>query len=206
LLGNFAISRIAPLLDGVWPWNGLDVSERLAPYQVIPGFGISASQFCDGVWLYRNHIPASHCGSLPDFVRDFGLPFVAAAGVLAWRLTKMDHKSALSPPAATMTLWALMLCVFALAAAFFVYDFMAVRAGWAPDLSVWLRSRFVEPWFNSAILIAAGLFFSQAGALERRWVQGAMLICVAFLVFNPMVFSGQWIANVFYLTTMLTGR
>jgi len=204
LLGNFAISAIAPHLEGIWPWQGMPVLERLEATTVVPALELAQSPYCDGVWTWRNHIPASHCGSLPIFVRTYGLVFVAIAAVLGWYLLRRSREprsTGANDRTYTLFLWALASCLFALPFAFTVYDFVATQT--ADRLSIWLRSRLVEPWFISGILIAASLFFREAGVRARRWAQTFMLASIALFVLNPLVFAGQWITNVFYVIDAL---
>jgi len=208
-LGNFAISRLAPYLEMFWPWANLVVLERLEAYVVVPGFAIEQSPYCEAGfrWVYRS--VANHCGSLSMFVRTYGLPFVVIAAVLGWRL--LQRRAGFTPPeirAQGLLLWGVALCLFALPVGFILYDFVAAGRSDAEEhntLAIWLRSRLVEPWFVSGLLLALAIFLREANAPSRRMAQNVMMAAIALFAFNPLVFAGQWVANVSYLLLMPGG-
>jgi hypothetical protein len=202
LLGNLAIERLMPLLDGYWPWRGLPVEHRFSSYYVAPALQLGSSHFCQTGFEWGFRTLGGHCNGLSFFIRTYGLAFALIAGVIAWILLKGRQMAA--GRVNTLILWALALCLFALPITFVLFDFVSSRQ--THGFTFWVRSRLLEPWFIGGVLIALVLLFREADARLRRCAQNLMLLAVALLAFNPLVFAGQWIANVAYLAETAFGR
>lgn len=199
-LGNVALLKLGPLLDAMWPWSDRDVVLRLASHIVSPEVALRASPSCDAGYEWGFRTLSGHCGSLPMFVRTYGLPFALIAAVLAWRAL---HPALGDGPRAKaqdgLFAWALALCLLALPAAFLIFDFITPDGSdWSHGWSIWLRSRLVEPWFVGGALLALAFFLRAASARGRLWTQGALFGAVAVHAFNPLIAPAQWVANVAY--------
>jgi hypothetical protein len=142
-------------------------------------------------------------------VRTYGLAFAAIAGVIAWWLRVWPQSEPESDRRRTAILCGLVACLIALPASFVAYDFVApVSASleWQQQLSIWLRSRLVEPWFCGGILLALAFFLREANSRARCYVQSAMLGAIAVGGLTPLVIPSQLIVNLSFLFQALLPR
>lgn len=199
-LGNVGILKLDDFFGHLPPWNDREVVIRLAGHIISPEIGLRASPFCatGSEWGYRTI--TGHCGSLPVFVRTYGLPFVLITAALAAGL--LMRRPADAPRANTLdqlSVWGMALCLLALPLSFLIFDFLT------PDgsdplhaWSIWLRSRLIEPWFVGGILLALAFILRTAGRQTILWVNLALLAAVAIYALNPLIAPAQWAANVAY--------
>ena len=201
LLGNIFITKTQPLLSHVWPWSGMSSAAR--PVADLAGSSgkLMLQPYCAGYqWGFRTL--AGNCSSLPMLVRSYGLAIAAMAGVIAWWTRTPPTPSLASDRQRTMILCGLVLCLLAMPLSFIDFDFIApadAPIDWQRQLSIWLRSRLIEPWFYSGILLSLVLFLRDAGARSRRWMQSAMLAASAIGGLTPLVLPGQLIVNFSFL-------
>ncbi|MFN4184203.1 MAG: hypothetical protein ACK4M6_05405 [Hyphomonas sp.] len=199
-LGNVALLKVQPLLGEIWPWSERDAVVRLASHIITPEVSVRASPFCSTGYGWGYRTITGHCGSLPMFVRTYGLPFALIAAVLAWRTLRPEPGVSTRAKAQDgVFVWGLVLCLLALPAAFLAFDFITPDSsdemhGW----SIWLRSRLIEPWFVGGVLLALAFFLRTAGPRERTLAHIALLGAVAIHAFNPLIAPAQWAANVAY--------
>ena len=103
----------------------------------------------------------------------------------------------------TWVFFGIVLCILALPLSFIIFDFLSpldtITDDGRRELSVWLRSRLVEPWFYGGMLLAFVLFLREAPRRERRWVQSFMMIAIGTFGLSPLVIPAQLITNVSYL-------
>lgn len=201
-LGNVALGPLSQILGDVWPYSERDVLSRLDAAVVAPGVRIAASPFCLAGYEWGYRTLTGHCGSLPMFVRTYGLPFALMAAVLAWGALRTRPAS--GARAETTMLWGIMLCLLALPVAFIMFDFITPSvvsdtAGW----SIWLRSRTVEPWFVGGVLLALALFLRGTSERWRGRINLVLIGATAVHILNPLVASSQWVANVAYWVVAL---
>ncbi len=200
-LGNVAVPILEPYLENNL-WSGRDTIVRLGGAIVLPETAIRVSPYCDtgSFWAFRTL--TGHCESLPVFVRTYGLPFVLITAALSLR--------ALVPAAGSvtkkgqllddLTAWGLVLCLLALPLSFVLFDFITPDGSdslhaWA----IWLRSRLVEPWFIGGALLALAYILRVLDTGPRKWLIYCLLIAAVVHTLNPLVGSGQWMANIAYL-------
>jgi hypothetical protein len=77
---------------------------------------------------------------------------------------------------------------------------------WQQQLSIWLRSRLVELWFCSGLLLALAFFLREANARGRRYAQSMMLGAIAVGGLAPLVIPGQLIVNLSFFFQALLHR
>ena len=203
-LGNVAFGPLQSVLAEVWPYSGHDVLSRLEGDVVSPSATIAASPFCATGYEWGYRTLTGHCGSLPVFVRTYGLPFALMAAVLGWRALR--GRLVVDARFDTTLLWSIALCLLALPVAFILFDFITPSVvsdttGW----SIWLRSRAVEPWFVGGVLLALAFFLRGTSDRARGWVNSALVAAAAVHILNPLVASSQWVANVAYWVAALLG-
>jgi hypothetical protein len=201
-LGNVFIPRTLGILGHIWPWAGIGVAERGLQPVGISSWQLIQSPYCEEGYPWGFRVLTGHCGSLPMFVRTYGLGFVLIASVVAWKCFGRGCDNSMPDRQLTWILLGMILCVIALPVFFIVYDFLSPLdspIGWQRDLSVWLRSRLVEPWFYGGMLLALVFFLAEASIRERRLVQSIMMIAIAVFALSPLVMPAQMIANFSYL-------
>jgi hypothetical protein len=200
-LGNIFISHTDGALAHIWPWAGMEIADRPVSDLGTSSGNLELSPYCSGYyWAFRNL--AGHCSSLGMLVRTYGLAFAAMAGALAWQARISSNAARVPDRQRTMILWAILLCLFAMPISFSAFDFIAPANApleWQRELSIWLRSRLVEPWFYSGILLSLAFFLREAALRERRWIQSAMLVAIAVGGFVPLAMPGQMIVNFTFL-------
>lgn len=207
LLGNVLIPKTLSVLNVLWPWSHGVVLERFFSTLAAPVLELVQSPYCDGGyrWGYRSVL--GHCASLPMFARTYGLALVIMTCVVAWGLIQWPMPAEVSARLLTPWLWGIMISLVAIPFGFILFDFVSpIGSGveWENQLSIWLRSRLIEPWFYGGGLLAAALFLRTAPARERRWAQSAMMIATAMFALNSLVLPAQLIANIaFLLDTVL---
>jgi hypothetical protein len=210
LLGNVLADKTLSALSWVWPWSHLTVFHRLAADVVFPSQGLQLSPYCvDGLpWLGR--FVTGHCGSLPLFVRAYGLPVAAITFVFAWWLKRAQRINVLEAHQCTMMFWGIVLSLVALPIAFFQFDYISgtrdVTEGWLGQwLAIWLRSRLIEPWFYSGTILAFALFLTYGSQRERQILQSMLMVSVAVYILGPLVLPAQLVANFAYLLARVFG-
>ncbi|MEC7289489.1 MAG: hypothetical protein VXW22_05280, partial [Pseudomonadota bacterium] len=62
-----------------------------------------------------------------------------------------------------------------------------------------LRSRLVEPWFIGGALLALAYILRVLDTSPRKWLIYCLLVAAVVHTLNPLVGSGQWMANIAYL-------
>jgi hypothetical protein len=201
LLGNVAFGTLQSVIGDVWPYSGREVLSRLESDVVAPSVQIAASPLCASGYEWGYRTLTGHCGSLPVFVRTYGLPFALIAAVLGWRVLRGRGGD---PRHETTMLWAIALCLLALPVSFILFDFItpsviSETTGW----SIWLRSRAVEPWFIGGVLLALAYFLRNAGRDLRAWANLVLVGAAAIHIFNPLTAPAQWVANVAYWVAAL---
>ena len=208
LLGNVFIPQTLKVLH-VWPWSSVEMAERGLTAVGISSWHIMQSPYCEGGYDWAYRILTGHCGSLPIFVRSYGLAFAIVAAVVAWKSSDWAQDNPIPPQQLTWLFIALVLCTLALPISFVIFDFLSPLQSpidWQVSLSVWLRSRLVEPWFYSGILLGLILFLREAPARPRRWLQSSMMIAVAVFGLSPLVMPAQLVANFSYLLVAFFDR
>ena len=202
-LGNIFIPQADKLLGHVWPWAGLEIADRPIGHLATSSGRLMLSPYCAAGYYWEHRLLTAHCGSLPLFVRSYGLPLAIMAALVAWRAKRaLQTEPAELDRQNTMIFCAIGACLLVMPLCFVAYDFVAPADApfdWARNFSIWVRSRLIEPWFYSGILLALALFFRDASPKSRRWAQTA--ICIAILLGGvmPMVMAGQLIINSSYL-------
>lgn len=201
-LGNVLLGPLSEMLGDVWPYSARDVLSRLEGDVVAPSAQVAASPFCPTGYEWGYRTLTGHCGSLPVFVRTYGLPFALMAAVLGWRALR--GRPVADARGETTMLWAIALCLLALPVAFILFDFVTPNivsetTGW----SIWLRSRAVEPWFIGGVLLALAFFLRGASDRARDWANLALVGAAAVHILNPLVAPSQWVANVAYWVAAL---
>ena len=200
-LGNIFIPHSLAVLGHVWPWSGMEIATREIGQLGSSTGKLELSPYCSGYyWEFRTL--AGHCSSLPMLVRTYGLAFAAMAGAIAWWLCTWPAHEPESDRRHTAILCGLVACLIAMPVSFAVYDFVApVSASleWQQQLSIWLRSRLVEPWFCGGLLLALAFFLREASSRARRYTQSAMLVAIAVGGLAPLVIPGQIIVNLSFL-------
>jgi hypothetical protein len=201
LLGNIFITRTDALLSHFWPWWGVGIADRAVSDLGTSSGKLLLSPYCSGYyWEFRNL--AGHCSSLPMLVRTYGLAFAAMAGVIAWWTRGLQEIDAKPDRERTMILCGIFLCLIAMPVSFAGFDFVASTNApleWQRQLSIWLRSRLVEPWFYGGILLSLAFFLRGAGPRARRWTQSAMLAATAIGGLAPLLLPGQMIVNLVFM-------
>lgn len=201
-LGNIAIPFLEPIFENNL-WSERDVLVRLGGAVVAPEVSLRTSPYCStgSSWGFRTLM--GHCGSLPLFVRTYGLPFVLIAAALSWRAYSVRAERIRETLRIDQfTVWGMVLCLLALPLSFVLFDFVT------PDgsdefhaWSIWLRSRLVEPWFISGVLLALAYLQRTLDAQRRLWLNSVLLVAVGVYVLNPLIAPSQWSANVAYFWT-----
>jgi hypothetical protein len=207
-LGNILIPRSFAFLGHIWPWSGLEIANRAIGDLGSSTGKLELSPYCSGYyWEFRTL--AGHCSSLPMLVRTYGLAFAAMAGIIAWWLRVWPGNEPESERRHMAILCGLVACLLAMPVSFVAYDFVAPVSApleWQQQLSIWLRSRLVEPWFCGGLLLALAFFLREASSRARRYVQSAMLGAIAVGGLAPLVIPGQLIVNLSFLFQALLPR
>jgi len=203
-LGNVALGPLSDMFANLWPYDARDIISRLDSAVVAPSAQIGASPYCAGGYEWGYRTLTGHCGSLPVFVRTYGLPFALMAAVLGWRALR--GRPAADARTETTMLWGIVLCLLALPVSFVLFDFITPSAvsettGW----SIWLRSRAVEPWFIGGVLLSLAFFLRGTSSRVRGWANLALVSAAAIHILNPLVAPSQWVANVAYWVAALLG-
>jgi hypothetical protein len=207
-MGNIFITHAHTLLAHLWPWSGIQIADR--PVSDLGTFSgkLEFSPYCStNYWAFGTL--AGHCGSLSMMVRTYGLAFAAMVGVIAWRTRYLPPDSIVPDRQRTLMLCGILACLLAMPVSFVAFDFIAPAGApldWERNLSMWLRSRLVEPWFYSGILLSLAFFLRDAGIRSRRWIQSGMLIAIAVGGMIPLVFLGQLVVNFVYLFQAISTR
>lgn len=201
-LGNVALGPMSEMFGDVWPYSERDMLSRLDGAVVAPSATIAASPFCPAGYEWGYRTLTGHCGSLPMFVRTYGLPFALMAAVLAWGALRM--RPAGDARSETFMLWSIALCLLALPVAFILFDFITPSVGSeTTGWSIWLRSRVVEPWFVGGVLLALAFFLRGTSEIWRGRANLVLVGATAVHILNPLVASSQWVANVAYWVAAL---
>jgi hypothetical protein len=210
LMGNILAGKTLLALGWLWPWSNLTEFRRLARDIMFPRPGLRLSPYCaDGLpWMER--LVTGHCGSLPAFVRAYGLPIAAITFVFGWWLWRVRRSDALEPRQSTMLFWGIVLSLIALPIAFVLFDYLAgsrdVTWNWLGQwLAIWLRSRLIEPWFYSGTLLALALFFVHGSRGERQILQSVLMAATAVYILGPLLLPAQLVANLTYLLARALG-
>ena len=207
-LGNILIAHSFAVLGHVWPWSGLEIANRAIGDLGSSTGKLELSPYCSGYyWEFRTL--AGHCSSLPMLVRTYGLAFAAMAGVIAWWLRVWPENEPESDRRRTAILCGLVACLIAMPVSFVAYDFVAPVSApleWQQQLSIWLRSRLVELWFCSGLLLALAFFLREANSRARRYTRAVMLGAIAVGGLAPLVIPGQLIVNLTFLFQALLHR
>jgi len=206
--GNVLLTTVWAWLQGLWPYQNVQVLSRLSDAVYAPVFEWRQSSYCADGYEWGFRILTGHCGSLGMFARTYGLSLVAGAGVLAWLRSISWRPGTAVGSIMPLLFWGMTLSIAAHAFGFVIFDFVS-PVGDAADplhqLSVWLRSRLLEPWFYGVILLASALFFREADQVWRTRLQSALLIATALFLLSPLVLPAQLIANVAYLVLFILG-
>lgn len=208
LLGNMLVDRFQIIAGALWPWPHVDMVARYYSTLASKAIGTQASPYCDEGYVWTARELTGHCASLPMFARTYGLAVVVLTSIVAWRLWRLDRSADASPHDLTAIFWGIVGSLLALPLAFVLFDFPAPPTATIEDarfLSIWLRSRLIEPWFYGGVMLALTLFLREASRRARAWVLLAMLCSVAVFAFNPMVLPAQIAANASYLMALLAG-
>jgi hypothetical protein len=206
--GNVLLRAWKHKLGVLWPWDHVQIWDRYYGTLATKPLVVMQSPYCHAGWDWGFRTIIDHCGSLPMFVRTYGLSLVLIVLVIAWRLRGTPAPAASNDRASTMIFWGVLLCLAAQPIAFVLLDFVfspELTALWERHLSVWLRVRLLEPWFYGGILLSLVIFLRQAAPRERRWAQSAMMIAIATFALNPFVAPAMLTANFAYLMTRLFG-
>jgi hypothetical protein len=208
LLGNIFIAQTDKLLGQVWPWAGMGIADRAIGHLATSSGRFEFSPYCNGGYYWEYRTLAGHCGSLPLFVRSYGLPLAIMAAVIVWRAKRHLQTAEATPDwqnigrQNTMIFCGIMACLLVMPLCFMAYDFVAPANApllWERNFSIWVRSRLTEPWFYSGILLSLALFFRDASPKSRRWALLAMVAAIAVGSLVPTVMTGQMIVNFTYL-------
>lgn len=210
LFGNGLAYYTQSFMGWLWPWSEHAIVDRYTGMLASRPMEMMQSPYCGGSeWAGR--MLGFHCGSLPFFARTYGLPLVVMTAVLAWWLRHLPQTPSSGDRRLTMIYWGIVLSFVAFPISFILLDFVVASAAppdWPPGNMfwlVWVRSRFIEPWFYSGLLLALALYLNQCGTRERRWVQSAMLIAIAVFLLNPLLLPAQFMANAAYLLAAIAG-
>jgi hypothetical protein len=201
-LGNVFLPRTLSFLGHIWPWAGIEVAERGLQPVGISSWQLMQSPYCQDGYDWGFRVLTGHCGSLPMFARTYGIAFVIMTSVVAWRCFSRGRYNPMPEHQLTWVYFGIVLCVLALPMGFIIYDFLSPLdspVDWQRDLSVWLRSRLVEPWFYGGMLLALVLFLREASTRERRWVQSFMMVAIGVFGLSPLIMPAQMITNFSYL-------
>lgn len=209
LLGNVLAPKMLPLLAEVWPWSKTVIVERMTSSVAGARLTIVQSPYCDGGYAWGYRWLTGHCSSLAMFARTYGLAPMLMTGVLAWWLMRWPRADA--PPDRVLTPWltGILVCFVAMPFGLVIYDFVAtVGSALESDnqLSIWLRSRLIEPWFYSGGLLSLALFLRLAAASERRVAQSIMMIAIALFALGPLALPAQLLANIAFLLDAALAR
>jgi hypothetical protein len=202
LLGNVLIPRTLPLLDTLWPWSHSVVLERFYSTLAAPVMGLVKSPYCDGGYYWGYRLLTGHCASLAMLARTYGLAFVIMTCVVAWGLIRWPKPAVVADRLLSPWLWGTMMSLVAMPFGFILFDFVSAIGSAIEgenQLSIWLRSRLIEPWFYGGSLLALALFLRAATSRERRFVQSAMMIATATFALSSLVLPAQLIANFAFL-------
>jgi hypothetical protein len=208
LLGNVLAHWTQGTLSTIWPWSEVKIVERFSSDIIAPIYELMQSPYCSGgySWGY-GRILTGHCGSVPMLVRTYGLAPILMTFVFAWMLYRGSALLLTLSPRHTLLFWGAALSLVALPLMFVPLDFVtATNLPYHQQfLSMWLRSRFIEPWFYSGSLLALTLYFPNASCRGRRALQAAMLVGVAVFGLSPLLLPAQFMANIAFLLSALTG-
>jgi len=201
-LGNVFIHKSYSLLAPIWPFSHMQIADREVSQLAGSSGKFMLSPYCSGyVWGLRTL--AGHCSSLPMFVRTYGLAFAVMSAALAWwSLAKASYARLPGDQQTTLLLVGTVLCLLALPICFIAFDFIApaqASQDWERSLSIWLRSRLVEPWFYSGLIFGLILLLAQVNSASRRKIQSLLLIAAAIGGLTPLVLPGQMVVNFEYL-------
>jgi hypothetical protein len=201
-LGNVFIIRTLDFLGHVWPWANIEVAERGLRPVGISSWKLMQSPYCEEGYSWGFRILTGHCGSLFIFIRTYGLAFVVMTSAIAWRCSGRAQDNPMPDRLLTWVFFGIVLCVLALPMSFIIFDFLSPVD--SPDqsfrdLSVWLRSRLVEPWFYGGMLLALVLFLREVSTRERRLAQSCMMIAIGVFGLGPLIMPAQLITNFSYL-------
>lgn len=200
-LGNLAMAKLHDHLSVFPPWSERELLVRLGEGVLAPEIAVRASPFCEAGYEWGYRTVTGHCGSLPVFVRTYGLPFALIAFVLSLRILLPGTTANVRPDTKDrLIVWGMITCLLALPAAFVIFDFVTPD-GSDPLLhawSIWLRSRLIEPWFIGGILLALALLLRNADARTRTWTHGLLIAAIAIHALNPLIAPAQWVANSAY--------
>jgi len=203
LTGNMLMQVLWPALKSTPLFAGIPLVDRATDQLASVQLKLAQSPFCEGYyWHAGRRYLTGHCGSLPDFARTYGLPLVAMAGAATWMLLRPDETRAEDGRTNTLMLWGVILCLMAYPLAAFLFDFLSEGGDpstGAGQLNTWLRSRLLEPWFYSGLLIAACMFLRDSSAPIRFWSQTVMIVAVAIFALNPFTLPAQMVANTAYI-------
>jgi hypothetical protein len=201
-LGNVFIHMSYSLLAPISPFGHMQIADREISQLGSASGKFMLSTYCAGyVWGLRTL--AGHCNSLPMFVRTYGLTFAVMSAALVWpSLAKTSYSRLPGDQQTTLLLVGIVLCLLALPICFIAFDFIAPAQAdqdWQRSLSIWLRSRLVEPWFYSGLIFGLILLLEQANSVCRRNIQSVLLIAAAIGGLTPLVLPGQMVVNFEYL-------
>lgn len=207
LLGNVLAHRTQAALSSIWPWSEVKVVNRFSSDIIAPIYELMQSPYCSDGYAWYGRVLTGHCSSLPIFIRTYGLAPVLMTCVLAWMLYRSSALLPTLTPRHTLLFWGCALSLVALPLMFVPLDFVtATNLPYHQQfLSMWLRSRFIEPWFYSGSLLALALYFPNASCRGRRALQAAMLVGVAVFGLSPLLLPSQFMANIAFLLSALTG-
>ncbi len=200
LLGNVALAKLHVLLSELPPWTNRELAVRLGESILAPDVAVRASPYCEAGYDWGYRTVTGHCGSLPIFVRTYGLPFVLIAAAVSLRvLMNRPVEGVRSTTTDRLTVWGMVACLLALPLSFLLFDFVSPDGsdplhGW----SIWLRSRLVEPWFIGGSLLALAFLLRSAGQKTRTWINAIVITAVMIHAFNPLIAPAQWVANTAY--------
>jgi hypothetical protein len=202
-LGNVFIPRALGVLAHIWPWSGVELAERGLRPIGISSWQLMESPYCEEGYPWGFRVLTGHCGSLAMFVRTYGLASAIMTFVVVWKCSGRAQDNPMSDRQLTCVFLGIALCILALPLSFFIFDFLSPQDTTIDDgrreLSVWLRSRLVEPWFYGGMLLGLVLFLREAPTHGRRSVQSLMMIAIGVFGLSPLVMPAQMIANVSYL-------
>jgi hypothetical protein len=207
LLGNVLAHRTQAVLSTIWPWSEVKIVDRFSSDIIAPIYELMQSPYCSDGYAWYGRILTGHCGSLPMFVRTYGLALILVTFVFAWMLYRGSAHLVTLGPRQTLLFWGSALSLVALPLMFVPLDFVtATNLPYHQQfLSMWLRSRFIEPWFYSGSLLALALYLPNASCRGRRALQAAMLVGVAVFGLSPLLLPSQFMANIAFLLCALTG-
>jgi hypothetical protein len=205
-LGNIGVQGVAKLVGGLWPWGDVPIVNRTLPSAVAPAKGIAQSLLCETGYEWTARTLAGHCSSVARLSRSYGLAPLLMIVFAAWRLWGWRATSENGDSVPTMAFWGFVLCLIAFPGSFLLYDFIGGSHG-DPDsnLSVWLKSRLLEPWFYSGAMLAVALYLPRASRRGRKFAQSAMLAAVAVATLSPFWVPAQMTVNAAYLVEHAVG-